>query len=97
MALNIPEAGKPLSTEDMDMIFAAVRDRQTNFPNEPAALSFYVVINGIGERFRQVECIEQEWTGFKKDVILGNGAPTCPNGHSLTQGAGLTIGWIVVE
>jgi len=54
------------------------------------------VLSGIGERYRTVQCVEQEWSCLKKDVPLGYGesSPTCPNGHDLVEGPGMTIGWI---
>ena len=93
----MPEIGAPLSMEDMDMIFEAVRDRQKNFPDEPAGLSFYIVISGIGDRFRPVQCTEQEWEGIKKDIPKGEGVPKCPNGHVLFEGPGVTVGWVPVD
>lgn len=93
----MPTVGDSLSMEDMEMIFEAVRDRQKNFPDEPASLSMWLVFQGIGERFRQIVCIEQEWTGLKKDVLYVGDEPRCPNGHSLTAEAGMTIGWVATE
>lgn len=92
---RVPEAGDFLSTEDVEMIFEAVRVRQTNF-DEPAGLSILVVMLNIGDRFAPVECIEQEWQGLKKDIPVpeDGGIPKCPNGHALTQGPGLRLGWL---
>lgn len=90
----MPTVGTPLSTTDMDIIFEAVLDRKTNFPDEPSNMIFYLVLSGIGERYRTVQCIEQEWTCLKKDVPQGEDLPTCPNGHALVEGPGMTIGWI---
>jgi hypothetical protein len=94
---KVPEAGAILSMEDLDMVFEAVRERQEKFPDEPAAMSFYTVINGIGERFRTIQCHEQEWETLKKDIPEGEGALKCPNGHDLFAGPGIAIGWVTVE
>lgn len=90
-----PTPGEPLTMEDMDVLFEAVRERQKKEPGEPAGLSFWVAFQLIGERFRNVECTEGEWKGMKQDVPpFGKGEPKCPNGHDLVQGDGVFIGWV---
>lgn len=93
----VPEVGAPFSRTDLDMILEAMQERKVNFPDEPAALTLYFVICGIGERFRKIQCVEQEWECLKKDIPEGEGQPTCPNGHSLHEGPSITIGWVPVD
>lgn len=92
-----PKAGDRLTTDDLEMIFEAVKKRQENFPEEAAGISFWMVLSGIGERFRRIECIEQEWSGFRKDVELDKEKLTCPNGHDLVEGPGIAVGWVSAE
>lgn len=97
MSGKTPVANAAISTDDIDMIFDAVLERQQKNPSEPAKLSFYLVISGIGDRFRKVQCLEQEWEGLKKDIPFSIEAPVCPNGHTLNEGPGLYIGWVPQE
>ena len=92
-----PEAGQPLTIEDLDMILEAVAVRHNNFPNEPMAMTFMLVMFNIGDRFSPVECTNGEWSGLKKDVGRTGDLPTCPDGHPLTQGPGLKLGWLKDE
>lgn len=96
--LDEPDVGKAFSMSDWDMVLEAVKERQLKDPKEPTALCLYVVLTKIGERYRKVQCLEQEWEGLKKDVQWErDGQPTCPNGHSLHPGSGLTLGWVYVD
>lgn len=97
MGSTIPQAGETFSLEDMEMVFEAVKERQEKHPEEAAGLSLWVVFSQIGERFRKVQCVEQEWEGVKQDIPVSLGDPKCPNGHSLHAGSGLRIGWLAVE
>lgn len=92
----LPEAGTPLTSDQFEMIMEVVGERKHNFPDEPPLMTLWVVFSNIGDRYAQVECVEQEWTGFKKDIPkVNNGeGPTCPNGHALKQGPRLSIGWV---
>lgn len=93
-----PDIGKPFSEADFDLVMDTVRERQAKKPEEPATLSLYFVLTNIGEKYRKVQCIEQEFECFKKDIVLPEeGPPTCPNGHSLHEGPGLTLGWVWVD
>lgn len=92
-----PQVGQVLSVDDLEEIFTAVRGRIEKHPHEPPAVSFFTVISNIGERYRSVQCLEQEWTGTKADIPPGEGDPKCPNGHSLHAGPGIAIGWVPVE
>lgn len=97
---DLPDVGKAFSMRDFDMVMAAVKERQEKDPEEPVSLTLYLVLTGIGERFRKVQCVEQEWECLKSDIPLpeeGGPAPTCPNGHSLHEGPGLTLGWVYVD
>lgn len=91
---RIPKAGDPFTQEDFDMVLEAVRQRQENFTSEPPVMSMALVMFNIGERFAPVTCIEGEWEGLKYNIPKGDGIPKCPNGHVMTQGKGLQLGWI---
>ena len=90
----MPKPGDHLSTADVEMIAEAIEKRQKNFPTEPAILSFSLVLMNIGDRFRQLTCIEEEWTGLTADVPKGEGTPKCPNGHPLNKGPSLKLVWV---
>lgn len=89
--------GKPLSIEDVEEILEAVETRSQNFPGEPRDMTFMVVMLNIGERYADVTCVQGEWEGKKKDLTprKDGGIPLCPNGHPLTQGPGLKLGWLL--
>jgi hypothetical protein len=94
--VDISRVGKPISEEDFDMIVEAITARHRNFPDEPANLTMAMVFTGIGKRFTPVECAEQEWAGTVQDIPKGDGEPKCPNGHPLTLGKTITIGWVEI-
>lgn len=95
--MSKPEAGKPFTTEDFEMVLQAVKARQENFPDEALIMSIGLVIFNIGERFSVVTCIEQEWSDLKMNIPPGEGEPKCPNGHTLTKGPPLVLGWLREE
>lgn len=98
MKLDEPDVGKAFSMTDWDMVLEAVRERNEKHPDEPMTLTLYLVLTKIGERYRKIQCIEQEFECLKKDIDWdGEGEPTCPNGHSLHPGPGLTLGWVYVD
>ncbi len=93
-----PDVGKAFSMTDFDMVMEAVKERQRKNPEEPIQLTLYLMLTKMGERFRKVQCIEQEWEGYKKDIDWdGESEPKCPNGHSLHPGPGITLGWVYVD
>lgn len=94
MSDYIPKAGDSITIKDVEEIVTAVVDRQQKFPGEPVGITIALVLMNIGDRYSPVECLEQEWTGIKKDVPKGEGVPKCPNGHVLMQGPGLKLGWL---
>lgn len=89
--MNDPVEGETLSIDDIDMIFDLVKTRQEKNPDEPIKLSFFVVMQRIGEPFRQVRCDELEWEGRIADIPENE---KCPNGHGLKVGPGVAIGWV---
>lgn len=96
----MPAAGKAVTIKDIEEILEAVEARQNNFPDEPRDMTFMLVMLNIGDRYASVTCINGEWVGKKKDIpkpLDESGIPKCPDGHPLTQGAGLKLGWIVDE
>lgn len=94
MSDHNPKPGDKLTIVDIENIVMAVSERQQKFPEEPVGVTIAFVMLNIGDRYSPVECIEQEWTALKKDVPRGEGVPKCPNGHVLTQGPGLKLGWL---
>lgn len=94
MTTESPDIGAPLSTDDFDMILEALAERGSKNPEEPGAITLWLILTGIGERFRKVQCVEQEFECLKKDVPE---SLTCPNGHTLHEGPGVTIGWVPTD
>lgn len=92
-----PQSGEFINSSDTEMIYEAVKQRQTNFLGEPLVLSMSLVLMNIGNRFTPVECLEQEWNGLIIDVEKTDGDPKCPNGHTLRKGAPLKLAWLSAE
>jgi hypothetical protein len=94
--MDIPSLGDTLSLDDVDMLFQAFVGHREKHPEMDEGLSFYVALTKFGERFRPVQCIEQEWEGRIQDIpVREDGEVKCPNGHSLHKGQpGIGIGWI---
>lgn len=92
----IPKAGDFITTEDIEKMFEAIEMRQKNFPNEPRIISATLVAMNIGNRYRQVYCQEQEWSGVITDVQMPDKGqdPKCPNGHLLIKGPSLRLAWV---
>lgn len=90
----MPEAGKPLSIKDAYEILEAMNTRRRNFPEETPDITVPLILLNIGDRYAEVHCINGEWSGIKKDIPKGEGVPKCPNGHVMTQGNGLVLGWL---
>jgi len=92
---DIPQAGNKLTMTDVDQIAEAVKTRRNNFPDEPIEMTVALILFNIGDRYATATCINGEWSGFKQDIPKGddNSIPTCPNGHVMTQGPGLMLGW----
>lgn len=91
---RIPAPGDRVNMGDLEEIVEAIVQRGKNFPDEPGAMTIGLVLMNIGDRFTPVVCRHGEWMGIKKDLQKGDGVPTCPNGHVLTEGKGLKLGWI---
>ncbi len=91
---RVPKPGDHLSTADVEMIAEALEQRQHNFPDEPAIMTLTLVLLNIGNRFRNVTCIEEEWTGIQQNLPKLGGDPKCPNGHPLTKGPALKLVWV---
>lgn len=90
----VPVAGDPLGFEDLELISSAVLRRQENFPDEPIGMTVALVLANIGDRFALVKCINGEWEGVKANLTPTGKVPKCPNGHVMTQGEGLRLGWL---
>lgn len=91
---RVPKPGDHLSTADVEMIVEAIEQRQKNFPDEPAIMTFTLVLLNIGNRFSPLTCIEEEWTGLKSDLPPFEGTPKCPNGHPVNKGPALKLVWV---
>lgn len=94
----MPQAGKHLTIEDVEMLLAAVRKRKENFPTEPEDITWLLVLLNVGDRYTSVTCIEGEWVGKKHEIPKTEGFPKCPNGHPLTQSSSrLSVGWVTIH
>lgn len=91
----IPKLGHRLEGPGIEMIVEAVKRRQSNFPDEPFEITMALILMNIGDRFTPIRCEGREWRGYKKDILPGEGDPTCPNGHPLIKERGLRLGWIM--
>ncbi len=90
---DIPKAGDALKVRDLDMILGALTERQDRC-QETWPFSMGVVLFNIGDRFTPVACVAGEWSGLKGDIPRSEGIPKCPNGHVMTEGKGLKLGWV---
>lgn len=61
---------------------------------EDVHMAVMTVLFNIGDRFAPVWCIGGEWSGIKAELLPSSGIPKCPNGHVLTEGLGMTLGFI---
>jgi hypothetical protein len=91
----IPSVNDPLNGPGIEMVIDAVKKRRVNFPDEPIEMTLALILLNIGARFTPLECSGKEWRGFKKDLFLGGGTLTCPNGHEIEKGQGITLGWVL--
>ena len=94
---DLPEHGQFLSADHIEMIYEAIEERQKNFPTEPRPVSFALAVQNIGNRFRPLQCVEQEWEGTTYDmseIQMDGDEPRCPNGHTINKGAPLRLAWL---
>jgi hypothetical protein len=94
---DMPREGDPISLKDIEEIIDGIRRRKENFPDEPAHMSIIFVLMGIGRRYTPVSCANGEWNGHIWDLPAEEGIPVCPNGHVLTEGEGVTLGWVKAQ
>ncbi len=90
---DIPKAGDGLKLRDLEMIVEALTERQSSC-QETLPFSMGIVLFNIGDRFTPVACVAGEWSGVKGDIPRAEGIPKCPNGHVMTEGKGLKLGWV---
>ena len=90
----MPKIGESLTIKDISEIIQAFEARRVNFPEETDEFTWTVVMLNIGDRYSEVECMHGEWKGIKKDIAKGEGIPTCPNGHVLSQKSIVQLGWV---
>lgn len=92
-----PQPGFPLTIDECEIIYQSLEQRRENFPEEDPHDSFMVVLLNAGDKYTPVTCIGGEWTGLKGDLDLQDfeapNVPLCPNGHPLTEGFGIALGW----
>ena len=90
----IPKLGHQLEGPGIRMIVEAVQARQQNFPEEKIDETIPIILLNIGSRYVPLRCEGKEWKGYKKDIVLGDGPPTCPNGHAIIKEKGMVLGWV---
>lgn len=90
----VPKLGNTLHGPAIRVIIEAVEKRQEKF-DEELGVSLGLVLMNIGDRYQPLRCEGKEWRGLKKDILPGEGQPTCPNGHALIKERGLTLGWVM--
>lgn len=97
----IPSVNDPLNGASIELIADAFKRRRKNFPDEPNEMTLALILLHIGSRFTPLECANKEWRGFKKDLSVlysinpEKNWPACPNGHALSQGQGIVLGWVL--
>lgn len=89
-----PVPGFPLTVDECERLYQTLLTRRENFPEEDPHDSFMVVLLNAGDPYTPVICIGGEWEGLKGDLTVEfPDIPLCPNGHPLTEGFGIALGW----
>lgn len=94
---SVPQAGNRLTSDDVEMIYESIINRQANFPGEPMVMSMAWVLANIGNSFTEVTCVGPEkWAAYAQDVVRKPGKnPTCPSGHEVEKtSAPLRLFWL---
>lgn len=91
---RVPKPGDSLTVDQLEEIFECIAVRRERFPEESGIMSLGVVLFNFGDRYAKATCVAGEWTGLKQELPRTTGIPKCPNGHVLTQEAGLRLGWV---
>lgn len=95
---RVPSAGDTFTEKDLEKVFELVRARQANFPSEPSVISFSFVLFNMGDAYTPVVCDDEDhlWADVKLNVTNRDedGKPLCPDGHRLTAGNSITLGWV---
>lgn len=68
--------------------------RQEYHFSEDSEMSMLVVLLNAGAPYTPVRCVGGEWSGVKGDLPRQAGLPHCPNGHVLTEGPGVVLGFV---
>jgi len=71
---------KVIDSNDLINIVEKIKWRQSNF-KEDLTTSLGVVLLNYGSEYVSVICVEGEWLGRKKDLVISHGIPKCSNGH----------------
>lgn len=90
-----PIPGFPLTGEEYEVIYTELETRMTEHPEEGLHQSLIFVLSNAGDRYTPLTCAGGEWEGRKQDIppYTPPAYPVCPNGHLVTAGFGLAIGW----
>ena len=91
---NAPAIGSPMTAHHFNLILESLAFREERFPEESFQMRLGVVLLNFGDRYAEAWCVGGEWSGLKEDLPRTSGIPKCPNGHVLTQGKGLRLGWV---
>lgn len=90
---DIPKPGDPLRLRDVERILEALAVRQDK-AEETLPFSLGVVLFNLGDCFTPITCVNGEWSGVKDDIPKSGFIPKCPNGHVMTEGKGVKLGWV---
>lgn len=90
------QAGDLFTQEDLDHVFDLVQARQKNFKEEPALMSFALVLFNLGDRYSSVMCTDEDhlWVGMREDLIAQDAK--CPEGHDCVESTRLKLGWVEI-
>lgn len=77
-----------LEMQDGEAIAAAILWRQEHWVDESLRQSIMVVLFNYGDKYTEVTCTQNEWSGVKGDLESDGGLPHCPNGHPLFEMSG---------
>ena len=85
-----------LDVKQAKEIGEAIAVRMATF-TETIQFATAVVLLNYGDKYKEVECVQGEWSGTKADLRPTDQIPLCPNGHPLFEGMGKRLALIDEE
>lgn len=88
---------KKIGLDDVEDIILIINKRWEAFPKDGIDMAVAVALMNYGDGFTEVECVNGEWAGIKKDIRPSDGIPKCPNGHVMLEKPGRWVLALVKE